>query len=68
MGLDIVSTADPARLPSRARRVTLLRRFAQGGRGQSLVEFAVLLPFLLVIVLGTIDLLPGGNVPRMQRQ
>ena len=38
-----------------ARKPTLLRRFFRGGRGQSLVEFALTLPILMILIFGIID-------------
>ncbi len=41
--------------PRGKRRPTLLRRFIGSKRGQSLAEFALILPVLVLLMLGTID-------------
>lgn len=38
-----------------ARKPMLLRRLIRGGRGQSLVEFALTLPILMILIFGIID-------------
>lgn len=40
---------------SARQKKPLLRRLLSGARGQSLVEFALIAPFLLILVLGAID-------------
>lgn len=36
-------------------RLTRLRRMPRGGRGQSLVEFAMVMPLLVILIFGIID-------------
>lgn len=50
-----MSMQEPAQATQGRRRRRSLRRFFGGKRGQSLVEFGLMLPILVLLVLGSID-------------